>query len=353
MKKILSLLLVLTMSLGLASFALAEEKGVEIALITDLGTINDKSFNQGSWEGVVKYAEEHDIAHQYFQPAGQGDDIYVEAIDTAVAAGAKVIVTPGFLFEPAVFVAQNKYEDVHFILIDGNPTNPDGEIVINKNAVGILYAEEETGYLAGYAAVKDGYTNLGFMGGMAVPAVIRFGHGYIQGIDDAAKELGIEEINVKYFYTGSFDATPEAQNRAASWYQSGVEVIFACGGSVGNSVMAAAEANDGKVIGVDNDQSSESETVITTSAKSLGESVYQTLEKYYAGEFPGGQTLIFDAAINGVNLPMETSRFKTFSQADYDEIFAKIAAIEIEIDERFDIGVTEIEVEVVKVNEEI
>lgn len=352
MKKILSLLLALTMSLGLVSFALASGETFELALITDLGTINDKSFNQGSWEGVVKYAEENSITHKYFQPAGQGDDIYIEAIDTAVGAGAKVIVTPGYLFEPAVFVAQNKYPDVHFILIDGNPKNPDGEIEINKNAVGVLYAEEETGYLAGYAAVKDGYTQLGFMGGMAVPAVIRFGHGYIQGADDAAKELGIDNVSVKYFYTGDFSATPEAQNRAASWYQSGVEVIFACGGSVGNSVMAAAEANNGKVIGVDNDQSSESETVITTSAKGLVESVYQTLEQYYDGKFPGGQTLIFDASVNGVNLPMETSRFETFTQEDYDAIFAKIAAKEIEIDNSIDITAEQVKVEVVKVTEE-
>lgn len=352
MKKILSLLLVLTLSLGVASFALAESKAVEIALITDLGTINDKSFNQGSWEGVVKFAEEKNIPHQYFQPAGQGDDIYIDAIDTAVSAGAKVVVTPGFLFEPAVFVAQNKYQDVHFILIDGNPTSPEGQVSINDNAVGIVYAEEQAGYLAGYAAVKEGYSNLGFMGGMAVPAVIRFGHGFIQGADDAAEELGLTDVSVKYFYTGGFDATPEAQNRAASWYQSGVQVIFACGGSVGNSVMAAAEANNGKVIGVDIDQSAQSETVMTSAVKGLSESVYQTLEKLYADEFPGGQTFVFDASINGVGLPMETSRFEKFTQADYDAIFAKLAANEVEIDDRIDIAASDVKVEVAKVNEE-
>lgn len=352
MKKILSLLLVLTMSLGIASFALAEDKGIELALITDLGTINDKSFNQGSWEGLVKYAEENNITHQYYQPAGQGDEIYIDAIDQAVAAGAKVVVTPGFLFEPAVFIAQNKYPEVHFILIDGNPTSPEGEVIINENAVGIVYAEEEAGYLAGYAAVKEGYTNLGFMGGMAVPAVVRFGHGYIQGADAAAKELSISDVTVKYFYTGGFDATPEAQNRAASWYQSGVQVIFACGGSVGNSVMAAAEANNGKVIGVDIDQAHQSETVMTSSVKGLAESVYQTLEQYYAGKFPGGQTFVFDASINGVGLPMETSRFETFTQADYDAIFAKLAAKEVEIDNSLEISAEQVKVEVAKVTEE-
>ncbi len=351
MKKILSILLVLSLSLGLASFALAEG-GIDLALITDLGTINDKSFNQGSWEGLVQYAEENNITHQYFQPAAQTDEIYLETIDIAVKAGAKVVVTPGFLFEPAIYVAQNKYPDVHFILIDGNPTNPEGVIEINENAVGILYAEEEAGFLAGYAAVKEGFTKLGFMGGMAVPAVIRFGHGYVQGADYAAKELGISDISINYFYTGDFNATPEAQNRAASWFQSGVEVIFACGGAVGNSVMAAAEVSDGKVIGVDVDQSAESETVITSSAKGLAESVYQTLEKYYAGEFPGKQTLIFNATTNGVSLPMENSRFEKFTQEDYDAIYAKLAAEEVEVDNSIEISAEQVKVEVVKVTEE-
>jgi len=172
--------------------------------------------------------------------------------------------------------------------------------------------------------VKDGYTKLGFMGGMAVPAVVRFGYGFVQGAEYAAKEMGITGIEVKYHYTGGFEATPEAQSLAASWYNSGTEVIFACGGSVGNSVFAAAEANNGKAIGVDVDQSGESETIITSAMKGLGASVYQTLEAFYKGEFPGGQSIVKDASNDGVGLPMETSRFKTFSKADYDAIYAKL-----------------------------
>jgi basic membrane protein A len=170
------------------------------------------------------------------------------------------------------------------------------------------------------------------MGGMAVPAVVRFGIGFVQGAEYAALEMGVSGVTVNYHYTGGFAATPEAQTLAASWYNDGVEVIFACGGAVGNSVMAAAEAAGDKwVIGVDVDQSGESVTVITSAMKGLRESVYQAIEAYYDGEFPGGETWVLAADRDGVGLPMDTSRFSTFTQADYDAIFAKLVANEVEI----------------------
>lgn len=306
-------------------------EGFELALITDIGTIDDKSFNQGSWEGMEKYAKEHNITHKYYQPTEKTDAAYLSAIDLAVTSGAKVIVTPGFLFEPAIYQAQDMYPDVKFILLDGSPQ--DGtytDFRIEDNVYSVLYAEEQTGFLAGYAAVKEGYRKLGFMGGMAVPAVVKFGYGYVQGADYAAKELGLAQgdVAIKYTYVGNFDATPENQTLAASWYQEGTEVIFACGGAVGNSVMAAAEAAGTKVIGVDVDQSAESETVMTSSIKMLGHSVYQALEQYYAGTFPGGQIVTLDVTMDGVGLPMETSRFEKFNQADYDAIYAKLVADE-------------------------
>ena len=302
----------------------------ELAMITDIGTIDDKSFNQGTWEGIKAYAEEHNITHKYYKPTEQSNDAYLAAIQLAVEGGAKVIATPGFLFEEPIYLAQDLYPDVNFILIDGNPHNADySEYRTNSNAVGITYAEQQAGYLAGYACVKDGYTKLGFMGGMAVPAVIRYGYGFVQGAEAAAAEMGIASIDMKYHYTGNFDATPEAQALAASWYNEGTEVIFGCGGAVGNSVMAAAEANNGKVVGVDVDQSTESETVITSAMKGLAASVQQTIEAYYNGEFPGGQAVVKDASNDGVKLPMETSKFNTFSAADYDALFAKLANGEI------------------------
>ena len=240
--------------------------------------------------------------------------------------GAKVIVTPGFLFEEPVYIAQDQYPDVTFILIDGNPHDADYNYKTADNCVGITYAEEQVGFLAGYAAVKDGMTKLGYMGGMAVPAVVKYGYGFVQGAEYAAQELGMADgsIELMYNYTGGFDATPEAQNQAASWYNNGTEVIFAAGGAVGNSVMAAAEAAGTKVIGVDVDQSGESETVITSAMKGLGTSVYDMIAAYYNGSFPGGENKVYDAANNGVALAMDTAKFDSFAKADYDTLFAAL-----------------------------
>lgn len=329
MKKLLALVLVL--ALALPFFAIAEEK-FDVVMVSDIGQIDDKSFNQGTWEGVEEYAKKNNKTYKYFMPTEKSVESYMSMIEQAVKAGAKIIVTPGFLFEEPIFMAQDMYPDVHFILIDGTPHDAEyKEFRTGENVVGITYAEQQAGFLAGYAAVKDGYTQLGFMGGMAVPAVVRFGYGFVEGANYAAKELGLKDVKVNYHYTGKFEATPEAKATAASWYKDGVQVIFACGGALGNSVMAAAKEQNGKVIGVDVDQSFESETVITSAMKGLRPAVVQMLTKFFNNEFPGGQNLVLDASKEGVSLPMNTSRFNKFSQADYDAIFAKLANNEIEI----------------------
>lgn len=299
--------------------------GYELALVTDLGTIDDKSFNQGAWEGMKKYAEENGISYKYYQPQEGTTDSYLETIGLAIEGGAKLVVCPGFLFEEPVYLAQDQYKDVHFILLDGEPHSGDySEYRTEANVMPILFQEDEPGFLAGYAAVKDGYTKLGFLGGMAVPAVIRYGYGFAEGADYAANEMGVDGIEIMYNYTGAFAATPEAQSMAASWYQNGTEVIFGCGGAVGNSVMAAAEEKSAKVIGVDVDQSYESDTVVTSAMKQLSVSVYDGVRDFYAGSFPGGKTSIFSAKNDGIGLPMETSKFTKFTQADYDALYAQL-----------------------------
>ena len=302
----------------------------EIAMITDKGDINDKSFNQGTWEGILTYCQENGKTCKYYKPVDATTDDYVAAMEQAIADGAKVVVPPGFLFEEPVYIVQENHPDVKFVLIDGNPHNADySDFKTADNTVGILFSEEQVGYLAGYAAVKDGYTKLGFFGGQPVPAVIRYGYGYVQGANDAAKELGIT-VDMRYFNTDGFDATPEAQTRAASWYTAGTEIVFGCGGSVGNSVMAAAEQNGGLVIGVDVDQSTESSTVVSSAMKGLSSAVEQMLDSYYNDNFSvGGQNLTLGAAEDAVKLPMDTSKWETFTQADYDALFAKLANGEI------------------------
>ncbi len=324
--------------------------GYELALVIDVGTIDDKSFNQGSWEGVKKYGDENGVAYKYYKSAEATTDSFQETIALAIEGGAKVIVCPGFLFEEPIYNMQTQYPDVKFILIDGEPHDAESNYATAENTMAVLYEEDQAGFLAGYAAVKDGYTKLGFMGGMALPAVIRYGYGYLAGADYAAKELGVD-VDVTYTYTGSFEATPEAQSMATGWYQAGTEVIFACGGSVGNSVMAAAEASDNaKVIGVDVDQSSESDTVITSAMKMLSNSVYDAIKAAYDGSFPGGKTTVFDAANDGVGIAMDTAKFNTFSQADYDEVFAKLVAGEITIDNDVEKEVSDLELSNVTVN---
>lgn len=296
-----------------------------IAMITDKGDINDKSFNQGTWEGIEAYCEANGKECKYYKPVEATTDAYTAMIEQAINDGHKIIVTPGYLFEEPIYNVQDKYPDVSFILIDGNPHNADSsDYKTAGNTVGILFSEEQVGYLAGYAAVKDGYTKLGFLGGQPVPAVVRYGYGFVQGADAAAAELGTK-ADMMYYYTDGFDATPEAKALAAGWYQAGTQVIFGCGGSVGNSAMAAAEQNNGKVIGVDVDQSAESNTVISSAMKGLAEAVSQMLDDYYAGKFPGGQNLTLGAAEEAVKLPMDTSKWAAFTQADYDALYAKLA----------------------------
>ncbi|HCX03562.1 MAG: BMP family ABC transporter substrate-binding protein [Tissierellales bacterium] len=345
MKRFLVLTLALMLVVGSLAGCAGGDDTNEIALITDKGNIDDRSFNQGAWEGVVEYAEANDISHTYIKPEEASDAGYLAAIDLAVQGGAEIVVTPGFLFEVPIYEAQTKYPEVKFILLDGAPHTADYSTFETKdNVASIMYAEEESGFLAGYAAVKDGMTDLGFMGGMAVPAVQAFGYGYLQGAEYAADELGLEDgaVEVTYHYTGNFEENDTNKATAKTMYQEGVEVIFACGGSVGKSVMSAASEADAKVIGVDVDQRYDSETVITSAMKGLSASVVSVLESIYNDNFDqyAGQTTYFNAANDGVGLPTEVmgeeggdafDRFENFTKEEYDAIFGELADGNIDV----------------------
>ncbi len=342
MKKIIALMLSVVLVAAMFTGCGSKSTTFQIALITDKGNIDDKSFNQGAWEGVEKFCKDNKIKdYQYIKPEEASDAGYLAAIDNAVTAGAKVVVTPGFLFEVPIFTAQTKYPEVKFILLDGTPHTPDyADFTITDNVASVMYAEQESGYLAGYAAVKDGYTKLGFMGGMAVPAVRAFGYGYLQGIEAAAAELGLADgsVTVTYHYTGDFAETDTNKATAKTMYQEGTEVIFACGGSVGKSVMSAATEAGAKVIGVDVDQRYDSETVITSATKGLGASVVQVLDAIYNSDswsdYAGQNKTIFNASNDGVGLPTIVigddkadafDRFNSFDKAAYDVVYASLA----------------------------
>ena len=326
-KKPISVILAVIMAASLISCGNdteGDDKPVDVVLITDYGTIDDSSYNQSAWEGIVGYAEENGIAYEYYNPEDTDTDSIIAQIKRGRSNGAKLIVCPGNMLEEPVYVAQDKYDDVNFILIDGIPHNADNtETEIAENTSSVLFAEEQAGFLAGYAAVRDGYKGLGFVGGIPLDPIIRFGYGFVQGADYAAIEMGVS-VHIRYTYTNTFNDDSSIEDLAAAWYDDDTQIIFACGGNIGKSVIHAAENHNGKVIGVDVDQSSDSETVVTSAMKNIKTAVYNGIKSYYDGTFAGGVTTDMTAATNGICLPMETSRFDKFDQESYEKVYSHL-----------------------------
>lgn len=319
----------------------------DVAFVTDVGNIDDQSFNQYTWQGVQDFCSANGLNANYYRPTEDSDAARLEQMDNAVNDGAKAIVVAGYLFGTSIAEAQAKYPDVQFLALDVATTDlsADGSVAPAANTALITYKEEQAGYLAGYAAVYDGYKELGFLGGMAVPAVIRYGYGFVQGADAAAKELGVTDVNIKYWYSGGFAATDEVKNKMDGWYSEGTEVVFACGGPVCQSCDAAAQANGGKMIGVDVDQSGQFDTVITSAMKALANSVNVALTDAmdngwkFSDTYAGKQTVL-GAAENCVGLPMETSKFTNFTQEQYDTLYQEIVDGTLVVDDSFDTAVT-------------
>ena len=309
---------------------------VNVALIAHSpdSILDDGSFNQGAWDGIQQFISSHGGEANFFQPHEASDEARIGLIQEAITTGgANVLVLPGFHFETALYEAQGLFPEATFVLLDASPRNAAGEAVINNNVAAIHYAEEEAGFLAGYAAVMEGYRELGFMGGIAVPAVVRFGHGFIQGADYAAASLGLAEgdVTLNFTYLGGFAPDPNHTVTSAAWFEGGTEVIFTAAGGAGGSVMSAAESAGTSVIGVDVDQSGLSDSVITSAIKGLNVSVYDMLVNFMNGTFTGGGELRFDASNYGVGLAMESSNFTNFTQAQYEEIFASLRDGEITV----------------------
>ena len=260
-----------------------------------------------------------------------------------VKAGCKMIFADSFGHESFMIQAAKEFPNVSFVFVDGYPITEeagvDGSPVL-KNVAGIAFKEEQCGYLAGYAVVKEGFTKLGFTGGGGGtnPACCRYGYGFVQGADAAAKELGVKvDMNYSWQYGASFSASPELQTMVSGWYEAGTEVVFACGGSMFASVAAAAGAADGKVVGVDVDQSTESDTVITSALKGIGEAAQQALTAAYGSDWAnyGGKLTTLGAAEGAVGLPTDTWSLKNWTVDQYKAMFEKIVKGEISIDNDF------------------
>lgn len=332
-------------STAAASSEAGEAKALtQVALCCDTGTIDDESFNQACWSAVTEYMGDN---CQYYIPNQDASDEDRETmIRQAVNDGAQAIVCVGYLYGASLAWAAEQYPDIDFIAVD--VTQGDiGTDTIPANCYCITFKEEQAGYLAGYAIVKDGFTKLGFLGGMAVPAVIRFGYGYIQGADDAAEELGTN-VEINYFYGGQFYGDANITSRMEGWYSNGTEVVFACGGGIYTSAVEAAVKSNGYVIGVDVDQNYIGANgvadgtytynpFITSAMKGLSAAVTTALGDIDAGDWgniggTNGNFGLQEGDYVGLPTAEDSWNFRTFSEDDYEAIKAKVASGEVVVD---------------------
>ncbi|MCQ2770545.1 MAG: BMP family ABC transporter substrate-binding protein [Clostridia bacterium] len=358
MKRFLSVVLCISFVACMFVFASCGNKqgdttSYKVAMITDYGDITDESFNQTTYEACKAFCEANKVPFAYFKPAGDNTTDRVAMIDKAIDEGYNVIVMPGFAFGGAIVEAAPKNKDVKFIALDvskgdileaavpGYDYEPDKyeikDYVDLSNVYCAIYQEELCGYMAGYAAVKLGYTKLGFLGGMAVPAVVRYGHGYVQGVDAAAKELGIT-VDLNYVYGGQFFADADITAVMDTWYSTGTEIVFACGGGIYASAAEAAQKVNGKVIGVDVDQKPIIDAkygagmTVTSAMKGLYPATYDALTDIIVGgkwsEYAGkivnlGLVSGSDPTLNYVQIPTTTSFLKdAFTMDDYKALVA-------------------------------
>ena len=354
MKKFLAMILALVMVLAMVSVASAED-AMRVAMITDYGDITDQSFNQTTYEACKKWAEENGVDFTYFKPAGDSTPERVAMVEKAAEEGYNVIVMPGYAFGGTIAEVQNDYSDIKFVALDVSEGDLGG-VELASNVYCAVYQEELCGYMAGYAAVKLGYTHLGFLGGMAVPAVVRYGYGFVQGCNAAAVEMGKEkEVTVEYVYGGQFYGDADITAYMDNWYQTlGVQAVFACGGGIYSSAAEAAAKVNAKVIGVDVDQAGiinaygEGMTV-TSAMKGLAATVNTLLTEIKAGNFAsfGGKVETLglvsgtDLDANYVGIPASTQYAEGFTAEDYAALVAKMFAGDITVS-----NATEVEPEV-------
>ena len=363
MKKFLALMLALVMVLSLAACGgntntettepetdggeEVAEVAMKVAMITDYGDITDQSFNQTTYEAAKAWSEANGVEFNYFKPASDSDDDRVAMIEKAIDEGFNVIVMPGYAFAPAIAKTAPEYSDVTFVALDVSEYDltSAGLATLPANLYSAVYQEELAGYMAGYAAVKLGYTKLGFLGGMAVPAVQRYGYGFVQGADAAAAADGKTDVAIKYAYGNQFYGDADITAAMDTWYADGIEVVFACGGGIFTSAgEAAAKVEGAKVIGVDVDQAATIDGLygegmtVTSAMKGLAATVNTLLTQVKDGSFQGGRVenlglVSADVEANYVQLPVASTQWNdTFTQADYEALVASMFAGDITVD---------------------
>ena len=373
-KRAAACLLILVMCLCLLN-GCGKKKGKDgrseyrVCMITDAGDITDQSFNQMTHEACRDFCREHHLDYTYKKPDGDTDYARTAMVDVAVAEGYNIIIMPGYVFAETLIETTFKYPDIKFIAMDlggsdiaatavGNAyyKNPEkynpADYYNTENTYCAVYQEHIAGYLAGYTAVKLGFRKLGFLGGMAVPGVMRYGYGYVQGINDAAKEMKItKDVSVRYAYAGQFFGSTEITAAMDTWYDRGTEVVFACGGGIFTSVAEAADKEDGKVIGVDSDQAeiidAYGEGITVTSAlKSLSATVNNILDAIvfsdtwdqHVGKIESlGLVSSTDLDLNYIGLPEESTQWSDrFTVEDYRKLVERIYNGDVKINSSLD-----------------
>ncbi|MBQ0039364.1 MAG: BMP family ABC transporter substrate-binding protein [Treponema sp.] len=318
----------------------SKKSAIRIAMVTDSGDITDQSFNQTTYQACKSYADANKLDFQYYKPAGDSTADRIASIDAAYQDGYNVIVLPGFLFGEAIVKVAKDYDDAKFIGLDISEFDLGlNGAPVPSNVFCAVYQEEIPGYFAGYAAVKEGYRHLGFLGGMAVPAVIRYGYGFVQGANKAAEELKVaDKVTIEYVYGGQFYGDQTITATMDGWYKNrGVEVVFACGGGIWTSACDAAAKVHGKVIGVDVDQAAqfngyEAGMCVTSAMKGLGATVNSCLAAIQGGKWADysgkvstlGLVSGKDLSVNYVGLPTDTWSMKNFSVADYKKMVSDV-----------------------------
>ncbi|HAB93225.1 MAG TPA: BMP family ABC transporter substrate-binding protein [Lachnospiraceae bacterium] len=322
----------------------AAASDMKVAMVTDYGDITDQSFNQTTYEACKAFAEANNIDFTYYKPEGDSTADRVAMIDKAVADGYNVLVLPGYAFAEAIVESAETYTDTKFVALDVSEydlcTAAGTETYSQDNVYSAVYEEQISGYMAGYAAVKMGYKKLGFLGGMAVPAVIRYGYGFVAGANDAAKEMGLTDVAINYAYGNQFFGDADITAAMDTWYKGGTEVVFACGGGIYTSAAEAAAKENGKFIGVDVDQKALVDgqygegMTITSAMKGLGATVNTLLTAIMNGEWDSykGQIQSLgivsgdDPTLNYVQIPMDTTVWNDgFTQDDYKALVKGLA----------------------------
>ncbi|MGI6767152.1 MAG: BMP family lipoprotein [Lentihominibacter sp.] len=302
----------------------------EIAMITDDSLVMDGGHSEAAWNAITEFGAGNGISHKYYKATEATKKAYKGAINTAVEKGAKVIVFDGYTFDDTAVSFEDDYSDVNFVVLNATPVDEEtGKVGIADNITAIHFESEQTGFLAGYAAVAEGYTRLGFIGESEVDLISGFGYGYVKGADRAAGEAGID-VEIRYLYCDA-ETAADAFDMARTWYEEGTEVIFACGHGVEKEIIRAAESAEGKVIGSCLEKTDLSDTVIATAVHDIKTALERALYDYKEGELETGVIITYDVNNSGVYLAVAEDRMINFGSADAEALREAIADGEINV----------------------